>query len=133
MVLTAINVTQLWAICMELEKHLNGVICTFGSRPHILHRHLLGIDLGLGFGAEGGAHCQTELSSLQGNCQEIERQGRLKMNLCQYTFLSVPLFACCMLVFVLHYVAVCACPADTEKCRCERDRPWGHLKDTHER
>lgn len=31
----------------------------------------------------------------------------------------------------MHYVAVCLRPADTVKCRCEWDRPRGHLKDTY--
>ncbi len=51
----------------------------------------------------------------QGNCQEIERQTGLKINLCQtlkFTFppldLLVPLFIrCAVVVFVLHYVAMC--------------------------
>lgn len=51
----------------------------------------------------------------QGNCQEIERQTGLKINLCQtlkFTFLAlallVPLFIrCAVVVFVLYYVAMC--------------------------
>lgn len=139
MLVTAINITQLWAICIGFEKkHLNGVICTFHSLPHVLQRsHLLSIDLSLRCGAEQGTHCQRVLSlSNKAIARKLkDRQGwklicvRLWNTLFQCS--SVRLLRGGGGVCVALCCSVCAfTPADTVRCRCEWGRPWGHLK-TH--
>lgn len=138
MLVTAINITQLWAICIGFEKkHLNGVICTFRSLPHVLQRsHLLSIDLSLRFGAEQGTHCQRVLSlSNKAIARKLkDRQGWKLICVRHWN----TLFQCSSVrllrgrgVCVALCCSVCAfTPADTVRCRCEWGRPWGHLK-TH--
>lgn len=109
MVLTAINITQLWAICIALKKnkkkHLNGVICTFQSLPlHFAVKSLIRHWSEPEVWRRAGHTLSASAVIIQpGNCQEIEWQTELKINPCQT--LRHTLSEC--LVHPLHQGGVC--------------------------
>lgn len=107
MVLTAINITQLWAICIALKKkkHLNGVICTFQSLPlHFAEKSLIRHWSEPEVWSRAGHTLSASAVIIQpGNCQEIEWQTGLKINPCQT--LRHTLSEC--LVHPLHQGGVC--------------------------